>query len=144
MSKLIDITNQRFGRLVAVNYVRKYNQIMWNCVCDCGGTKFVSGTSLRSGRVKDCGKCMKNERLKYPDTSGDVPYVEDFPKVYKIPDYMLYSLKEYGNTVVSSQLIKRLGWNGLQWHLHRYGYKVTVVKTEFNNYIVEVFNREKR
>jgi predicted metal-binding protein len=34
MSSLVDITNQRFGRLVALTYAQ--NRQMWNCICDCG------------------------------------------------------------------------------------------------------------
>jgi len=52
-----DITGHRFGQLVVVS--RESNGIdgtaRWMCVCDCGQTRVVAGTSLRSGRNKSCG-----------------------------------------------------------------------------------------
>ena len=32
----------------------------------------------------------------------DVPYVEDFPKNIKLPDYIFKSLSVFGNTVISN------------------------------------------
>ena len=74
----------------------------------------------------------------------DVPYVEDFPKNIKLPDYIFKSLRVFGNTVISNKLVKKLGWNGIQWHCSRKGYVVTVIKTTYKNFIIEVINREKR
>lgn len=37
------------------NSLNKKNRIYWDCICDCGNTKVVSGTSLRTGRTKTCG-----------------------------------------------------------------------------------------
>jgi hypothetical protein len=33
---------------------------MWNCVCDCGNSKTVEGSHLRSGATKSCG-CLSKE-----------------------------------------------------------------------------------
>ena len=74
----------------------------------------------------------------------DIPFVEDFPKNIILPKYIFKSLKAYGNTVVSNKLVKLLWWNGIQWHCARRGFKVTVVKTVYKNFIVEVIKREKR
>lgn len=54
MSKLIDITNQRFGSLVALEYVGNQS---WLCQCDCGKQKVIRAHSLRSGLTKSCGEC---------------------------------------------------------------------------------------
>lgn len=63
MSKRIDLTNQRFGRLV----VRKYygnnaanSNAMWLCQCDCGNQTVVDGVRLRSGITKSCG-CLRRD-----------------------------------------------------------------------------------
>ena len=58
MSKtIIDITGQRFGRLIAVKY---FKNGVWLCKCDCGNTKMVDGASLRCGKVQSCG-CLHRE-----------------------------------------------------------------------------------
>ena len=70
-----------------------------------------------------------------------IPFVEDFPKGIKIPDYIFKSLRAFGNTVISNKLVKLLGWNGIQWHCARKGFKVTVIKTAYDNFIVEVIKK---
>ncbi len=63
-----DITGQRFGRLlvesIAGSTARK--QLLWNCRCDCGVQKIISGNSLRMGKTVSCG-CFRREILS---TSG--------------------------------------------------------------------------
>lgn len=41
MSKFIDRTGQKFGRLTLIERVEnnKFNQVQWLCKCDCGNTK---------------------------------------------------------------------------------------------------------
>ena len=52
MNKLIDMTGQRYGRLV----VRSYKgSLKWECVCDCGVIKHVSRTNLTSSQIMSCG-----------------------------------------------------------------------------------------
>lgn len=62
MGKMIDIAGQRFGRLVAIRYVRKdaIRNAIWLCRCDCGGTIETRSTRLRTGRTKSCG-CLRVE-----------------------------------------------------------------------------------
>ena len=54
-----DITNQRFGMVVAKkNTYQKstHNSYIWQCECDCGNTEyFVSAESLLSGKIHSCG-----------------------------------------------------------------------------------------
>jgi hypothetical protein len=52
----VDVTGQRFGNLVAIEYSRTENKrAMWLCRCDCGATKVVAGKYLRTGGTKSCG-----------------------------------------------------------------------------------------
>ena len=53
---LIDITNQRFGALRAVEYVGpiKYGRASWRCTCDCGQSVIVDARTLRTGMKKAC------------------------------------------------------------------------------------------
>lgn len=60
MSKFIDLTGQRFNRLVVVELSRKVSPFYWLCVCDCGGTKDVQGGHLKNGHVGSCG-CLARE-----------------------------------------------------------------------------------
>lgn len=58
----IDLTGQRFGRLVVVGYAEtKRRKAYWNCQCDCGAIKLVSSSSLKTGHSNSCG-CMKREQ----------------------------------------------------------------------------------
>ena len=65
MGKRIDLTGQRFGRLVVEGfaYADKCRRSMWKCRCDCGKEKIVAMQPLRDGRIKSCG-CEKAERCK--------------------------------------------------------------------------------
>lgn len=62
MSKAIDLTGQRFGRLVALEPTeeRSDKKIVWCCLCDCGNEAFVISSHLRSGHSKSCG-CLKKD-----------------------------------------------------------------------------------
>lgn len=54
-------TGQRFGRLVAQEYVgRVNNNTMWKCICDCGNEVVVNAHSLRDGKTRSCG-CLNTE-----------------------------------------------------------------------------------
>lgn len=59
--KVVDITGQRFGRLMVIDRAgSKKNRMYWNCVCDCGNEVIVSGFSLRQGSSRSCG-CLQRE-----------------------------------------------------------------------------------
>ena len=62
MAKTFDLSGQRFGRLVAICKEETPSGPKWKCLCDCGEIKYVSGSNLKSGKVKSCG-CMK-EKLR--------------------------------------------------------------------------------
>ena len=53
----LDLTNQRFGRLIALKDVGrdKKKSVLWLCTCDCGNETTVNADSLRSGNTKSCG-----------------------------------------------------------------------------------------
>ena len=62
MSKLIDLTGQRFGLLIVLSRAGcssgKARIATWLCQCDCGKQIVVRGTNLRSGNTISCG-CRK-------------------------------------------------------------------------------------
>lgn len=58
------LTGKRFGRLFVIKKAgkNKSKSILWECLCDCGNTKIVIGSNLRSGDTKSCG-CLFKESL---------------------------------------------------------------------------------
>ena len=70
MSKFIDITGRKFGRLVVQGLAGKdrHGEPMWNCLCDCGDTKRVRGRSLKDSHTKSCG-CYKIEQTSKAQTT---------------------------------------------------------------------------
>ena len=83
----IDITGQRFGRLVAVELIPKEERTWsnkeraWRCKCDCGNEVIVRQRSLRGARMtQSCGCVRKIEA--FLATNGvkglDREYLETF------------------------------------------------------------------
>lgn len=64
MGKLIELSGQRFGRLLVKQYAGKDNagRSRWLCVCDCGQQCIVSVNQLTSGRTKSCG-CLRRDTV---------------------------------------------------------------------------------
>lgn len=64
MGKKIDLTGQRFGRLVVVEeaFKQKGEARRWLCVCDCGNDKVILQMNLRYGRTQSCG-CLQKEKI---------------------------------------------------------------------------------
>ena len=62
MGRLIDLTGQRFGRLVVIKFAGSdcYRQTKWVCKCDCGNETIVNGKYLKDGTTKSCG-CLSRE-----------------------------------------------------------------------------------
>lgn len=66
MSRLIDLTGQRFGRLVVVGRAQKrgtQTNARWLCQCDCGNYIDVRGTTLKRGESRSCG-CLRSDYLR--------------------------------------------------------------------------------
>ena len=56
-----DITGQRFGKLTVIKVAGKNKQgYLWECLCDCGTIKIISGISLRRGATNSCG-CLNSK-----------------------------------------------------------------------------------
>lgn len=85
MSKLKDLTGQRFGRLIAIKRVEDYiepssgrRRARWLCKCDCGNETIVlDGNLMKKNGVKSCG-CLRqnfaynlNKRFNTYDLSGE-------------------------------------------------------------------------
>jgi len=70
LPKRIDMTGQRFGRLVVVkfSYTAKYagkgRAAHWQCVCDCGRKTIVARNNLLNGSVVSCGCKQQEDRIR--------------------------------------------------------------------------------
>ena len=64
MRKKIDLTNQRFGKLIVLKFVGIYkgSQYVWLCRCDCGKLTEVYRSDLRDGNTQYCQWIVKNLR----------------------------------------------------------------------------------
>lgn len=66
MTKVIDMTGQRYGQLTVIKRGEndKHSKAQWWCQCDCGSPlKLINGAALRRGLVVSCG-CNKLKKLK--------------------------------------------------------------------------------
>lgn len=68
MSSLIDLTGNRYGRLLVLRRegTRRSpcgsTKVLWRCLCDCGNETVVAGSELKTGKTKSCG-CYHKETI---------------------------------------------------------------------------------
>ena len=57
---------------------------MWNCLCECGNSKLIRGSSLRSGATRSCGCLQKEKSIKnlIGQRFGKLVVIEDSGKRY--------------------------------------------------------------
>lgn len=63
MAELIDLTGQKFGRLMVLSRLSSDSrgEARWECVCACGNQTAALGSHLRTGRTQSCG-CLTREK----------------------------------------------------------------------------------
>ena len=64
MYKFNDLSGMKFGRLTVRNVSGRTSDrhLLWDCLCDCGKTVFVSSRDLTSGHTQSCG-CLQREKI---------------------------------------------------------------------------------
>ena len=67
ITKHKDLVGMRFGKLTVLRITEeRYNgNIVWECRCDCGNIKRVSGGALKAGDTKSCG-CLRRRNFVSP------------------------------------------------------------------------------
>lgn len=71
MPKLLDLTGQRFGRLVVVERAENSGRTTrWLCVCECGRNVVVRQPDIKSGKTQSCGCAHKEQLAKRNRTHG--------------------------------------------------------------------------
>jgi 5-methylcytosine-specific restriction endonuclease McrA len=116
-----DITNKRFGRLVALEVIGKSRNksLIWRCLCDCGAvTERTSSSLSKSKGVCSCGCYLKEfhkERLRH-----EVPWNKGSTYQNKGDEDVFVSKKawadaakrKYGNKCM------RCGWDKASCDVH--------------------------
>ena len=72
MSRLIDLTGQKFGLLTVVKFSRqdRRGNALWECLCECGKVSIKAGYHLKSGNTKSCGCLRSRQNAKFVDLTG--------------------------------------------------------------------------
>lgn len=96
-SRIIDISGQRFGRLVAIEHAGRvvnrsgFRTTLWRCKCDCGKESIVRYPLLVSGNTRSCG-CLEQENkermMKLSQQANRKSVSRDFEG--KLEDHPLY------------------------------------------------------
>lgn len=63
--KQLNLTGERFGKLVAIKTIGKNKNggYLWQCKCDCGNEIIANVGNLKNGHTKSCG-CLRADRCK--------------------------------------------------------------------------------
>ncbi len=80
MGKIIDMTGERYGRLLVIEKVSKKGEknSRWLCRCDCGTEIIVSRPNLLSNKTTSCG-CIRKEKKK---TVSKPTWIDETGHVY--------------------------------------------------------------
>lgn len=69
MPQFKNLRNNKYGKLTVMNEnpIRRNNQTLWKCKCECGNEKYVFSGNLKSGRTVSCGctTYQNRKRKKY-------------------------------------------------------------------------------
>lgn len=85
MSKVHDLTGQRFGRLLIIerNGSNKNGRAMWRCRCDCGEEVTILGSMLINGKAMSCG-CLRRERSREALTKIATKHGGKYDRLYNV------------------------------------------------------------
>lgn len=99
--KKVDLTGQKFGRLLVVeeSAIRSGGHLHWLCECECGKRIVVLGYNLKNGNTKSCG-CLRKELAKTSNlthnNTGSRLYVAWVHMKQRCNNSKEYSYKHYG------------------------------------------------
>lgn len=119
MPKAVDITGQRFGRLVVNERAgsNKFGKAVWSCDCDCGTKGFlVCQNQLSRGNTQSCN-CLRQEFLTLGlKRATKIPLFTPRVQVsYPIPD--IYPHKPLVNDVTRRRYQFR--WDRIEMEVRR-------------------------
>jgi len=118
VSGRIDISAQRFERLVVLGYSHTRNKkAYWKCRCDCGRVTIILGSSLRNGHTRSCG-CFKLDQQTNHGESNSPLYQIWIARTHSEHGCCL----EWGDYETFRQWALKHGWKQGLW-VHRRGDK---------------------
>jgi len=103
---ILDLTGQRFGKLVCLSRtdVKKRTSYIWKCQCDCGNITYVEASCLTKGDTQSCG-CIKSQgELKIIQllNENNIPFEKEkqfdncrFPDTNKMARFDFYVDNKY-------------------------------------------------
>jgi hypothetical protein len=86
-----DLTGLTFGRLTALDFIRRGNDRVWRCKCECGSEHWTVTGNLTSGDTKSCG-CRPRQKETRPrrlKTHGEARHDGSMTRTYRIWRKML-------------------------------------------------------
>ena len=113
--KIEDLTNQRFGMLVALQQSKERsndNRVKWECICDCGNTVTVLAKDLKSLHTTSCG-CNKKSRGEIEIEQILIDNNINFIPQYRFPDFhnRIYDFAIFDS---NNQIIQLIEFDGEQ------------------------------
>lgn len=117
-----DITNQRFGMVVAKERlnVKTHQSWVWRCECDCGNKNYLCSTeNLLSGRIISCG-CSKKSRGEFIIEeilkNNNIQYIREFIfKDLKDINYLRFDFA----LIKNNEIIRLIEFDGEQHFYNR-------------------------
>lgn len=85
MGAYVDITGQKFGRLVAIRDTqeRKNKRTFWEFLCDCGNIKILEKGNVVSGHTTSCG-CVRRENSAELNFKHGMVHTKEYKSFYLI------------------------------------------------------------
>ena len=130
MSRCVDLRNQRFGELTAIEPTvgrDRDGSVLWRCACSCGSEVTVGSNKLRTGHVQSCG-CLrstilaaKNRKHNEYDLSGEygIGYTTNTGRAFFFDKEDYERIKDYTwRENDSGYIVTSL--NGTNIRLHRF------------------------
>ncbi|MEG1502298.1 MAG: hypothetical protein RR370_02805 [Synergistaceae bacterium] len=113
MANILQLEGQKFNKLTVIEYTYSKNKSRYfKCLCDCGETIIIKGSSIKNGNTKSCGCLNHGEAKKFAESIvgrkvGRLTVVEYAGKSKKGSN-QYKCLCDCGNesTVIFSQLYK--------------------------------------
>ena len=121
MPKALDLTNQRFGKLVAQYRTNRqyHNTWIWHCVCDCGNEIDYQTDRLLEGSATSCGcefnKSYGEQKIHQLLQQFNVNYLAEFT----FPDLKDIKLLRYDFAILNDkdEVIRLIEFDGEQHFL---------------------------
>lgn len=88
IGNIIDETGNKYGAWTVLKLERINGILKWDCVCECGTHRYITGADLRRGHTKSCG-CKSQNKNRLLDLTGQ--------KFGRLTVMHLCEKKYYGN-----------------------------------------------